>query len=350
MIPIALRLEPNRSTAATVARSSTCRARARSGAPPPGRHRAPRRARHRATPWPAAAECPPCTTARRDRPPRARPRSANRPRSPARHLEPRLGSWVLVELAVGSLPTGIPRTRSSSSRSSTSWAQTRWPRCGGSNASSEDSDAQALQHLLANLSGSFDHELVGGELRSPIGPRACSSGSSCRYRRPSEHAAVGEACRGIDVDGRGVDADGGRLAERVEPVTIAWSGRAVAVHVSIAPSTESTTFTARMSAWYRSPSLLVRVRQRVGSSPASERVRPSTRSSTPTRAARGDAREEVGGDVGVYQERLGGVAGRRALDLRVHRDGDRVIRSALASTNTWPFRPRRRSRERWRAP
>src|ERR671935_3122584 len=106
----------------------------------------------------------------------------------------------------GASPTGMNVTRSSSSWTSASCAQIRCPMCGGLNAPPRIPTRNAL---LADLAGALDHVLEGGQLTDP--DRAAGVqllGRVADLRAHPEHAAVGEAGGGVDVDACRVDALG----------------------------------------------------------------------------------------------------------------------------------------------
>src|SRR5215216_2876859 len=76
----------------------------------------------------------------------------------------------------------------------------------------ESPSEDAYAHLLADLAGTFGDELVGGQLAQPdwaTGVQLLRRVADLRAH--PEHGAVGEARRGVDVDGSGVHAGRERL-------------------------------------------------------------------------------------------------------------------------------------------
>ena len=110
---------------------------------------------------------------------------------------------------------------------------------------------------------------------------------------------------------------------------------------SIASSAESTTFTARISAWYSvAQSSSEASASESASSAATERVRPSTRSSTPfsrsSRSARGTNSRAMSAWTSSVSAALQ-VEGRWTFELTAIATAS--SRFALASTKTWQLPP-----------
>ena len=201
----------------------------------------------------------------------------------------------------------------------------------------EDADAR---HLLPDLPRALDHELVGGELaRADRAARMQLLGRVADLGAHAEHAAVGEARGGVHVDAGRVDRPGeGPRGLAPSPSRSPPSGRSRSGSRARSPRPPSPRPSRRGSARgtrWPSPPRSPRASESP-SPPASARVRPSTRSSTPlSRSSPSAARQEVRRGVGVHEQRLGRVAHRGALDLGVHRD-----RAARRPGRPW--RPRTR--------
>ena len=106
---------------------------------------------------------------------------------------------------------------------------------------------------------------------------------------------------------------------------------------SIASSAESTVFTARISAWYSvSQSSSVASASESARSPASARVRPSTRSSTPRSRSSCSARGRNAAAASACTSSVSAALQTDGpLHLRVEGYRDRVVEVGVASTKTW---------------